>query len=99
MAGNRRRPTASLRDVLAAAKAAPEDWSFATAGVASSQHIAGEWLNLLAGTKIQHVPYRGGGAAVTDAISGQVPLIIIGAGPIIPQLETGTLRGYALTTR
>lgn len=84
---------------LEAAKASPNDWSFASAGVASSHHITGEWLNSLAGTKIQHVPSRGGGAAMTDAISGQVPLIIIGAGPVIPQLEAGTLRAYALTTK
>jgi tripartite-type tricarboxylate transporter receptor subunit TctC len=99
IAGTVKRPTKSLHDVLAAAKASPQDWSFATSGVASSQHIAGEWLNQLAGTKIQHVPYRGGGAAVTDAISGQVPLIIIGAGPIIPHLHGGALRAYAVTTR
>ncbi|ARP99682.1 Bug family tripartite tricarboxylate transporter substrate binding protein [Pseudorhodoplanes sinuspersici] len=99
IAGTVKRPTQSLSDVFAAAKAKPDEWSFASAGVASSHHIAGEWLNSLAGTKIQHVPYRGGGAAMTDAISGQVPLIIIGAGPAIPQIEAGILRAYALTTK
>ncbi len=99
IAGTVKRSTHKLARRARSGKSVSEEWSFATAGVASSQHIAGEWLNSLAGTKIQHVPYRGGGAAVTDAISGQVPLIIIGAGPIIPQLEAGTLRAYALTTR
>jgi len=99
IAGTTKRPTKTLGEVIEAAKASPNDWSFASAGVASSHHITGEWLNSLAGTKIQHVPYRGGGAAMTDAISGQVPLIIIGAGPVIPQLEAGTLRAYALTTK
>ena len=99
IAGTTKRPTTDLNAVVAAAKASPADWSFASAGVASSHHIAGEWLNMLAGTKIQHVPYRGGGSAMTDAISGQIPLIIVGAGPAIPQIHAGALRGYALTTR
>jgi len=43
-------------------------------------------LIVLAGTKMVHVPYRGGGAAVNDAVSGAVPLIVVSAGPIIPQV-------------
>ena len=100
IAGTVERPTKTLRDVIEAAKAAPDQWSYASAGgVGSSHHVAGELLNLRAGTKIQHVPYRGGGAAMTDAISGQIPLIIIGAGPVIPQLQAGKLRAYGLTTK
>jgi len=99
IAGTTKRPTQDLRAVLAAAKAAPDDWSFASAGVASSHHVTGELLNSLAGTKIQHVPYRGGGAAMSDAISGHIPLIIVGTGPAIPQIQAGILRGYALTTK
>jgi len=100
IAGTVQRPTKTIGEVIAAAKAAPDQWSYASAGgVGSSHHVAGELLNLLAGTKIQHVPYRGGGAAMTDAISGQIPLIIIGAGPVIPQLHAGTLRAYGLTTK
>ena len=97
IAGTVDRPTKTLRDVIEAAKAAPDQWSYASAGgVGSSHHVTGELLNLLAGTNIQHVPYRGGGAAMTDAISGQIPLIIIGAGPVIPQLQAGKLRAYAI---
>jgi tripartite-type tricarboxylate transporter receptor subunit TctC len=98
IAGSVKRPTSNLKAVLEAAKAKPDDWSFASAGVASSHHVVGELLNSLAGTRIQHVPYRGGGAAMTDAISGQIPLIIVGTGPAIPQIQAGILRGYALTT-
>jgi tripartite-type tricarboxylate transporter receptor subunit TctC len=46
-----------------------------------------------------HVPYRGGGAAINDAISGSVPLIIVGAGPVIPQVQANTLRTYAVSTK
>ena len=99
IAGTTKRPTSDLKSMLEAAKAKPDDWSFASAGVASSHHVVGELLNSIAGTKIQHVPYRGGGAAMTDAISGQIPLIIVGTGPAIPQIRAGILRGYALTTK
>jgi tripartite-type tricarboxylate transporter receptor subunit TctC len=99
IAGTTKRPTPDLKAVLEAARTKPEDWSFASAGVASSHHVVGELLNSLAGTKILHVPYRGGGAAMTDAISGQIPLIIVGTGPAIPQIHAGILRGYALTTK
>lgn len=99
IAGTTKRPTPDLKAALEAAKAKPEDWSFASAGVASSHHVVGELLNSLAGTKIQHVPYRGGGAGMTDAIAGQIPLIIVGTGPAIPQIHAGILRGYALTTK
>jgi tripartite-type tricarboxylate transporter receptor subunit TctC len=99
IAGTTKRPTPDLKAMLEAAKAKPEDWSFASAGVASSHHVVGELLNSLAGTKIQHVPYRGGGAGMTDAIAGQIPLIIVGTGPAIPQIHAGILRGYALTTK
>jgi tripartite-type tricarboxylate transporter receptor subunit TctC len=99
LAGSATRTTTDLKALLAAIKADPAAWSYATAGTASSQHLVGEEINLLAGTKMVHVPYRGGGAALNDAISGAVPLIIIGAGPIIPQVKSGILRAYAVTTK
>jgi tripartite-type tricarboxylate transporter receptor subunit TctC len=98
VAGTTKRATPDFKSVLAAAKAKPDEWSFGSAGVASSHHVVGELINSLAGTNIQHVPYRGGGAGMTDAISGQIPLIIVGTGPAIPQIQAGILRGYALTT-
>jgi len=98
IAGIASRPTPDLKAVIAAAKAKPEDWSYATAGYGSSHHVAGELLNAVAGTKILHVAYRGGGAAIQDATAGHVPLIVIGAGPVIPHIAAGKMRGYALTT-
>jgi tripartite-type tricarboxylate transporter receptor subunit TctC len=98
VAGATARSTPDLKAVLAAAKDKPEEWSFASAGNGSSQHVAGELLNTLAGTKITHVPYRGGGAAIQDAAAGHIPLIVIGLGPVVPQIAAGRMRGYALTT-
>jgi tripartite-type tricarboxylate transporter receptor subunit TctC len=99
LAGTTKRDTKDFASLVAAMKAKPEDWSYATAGVASSQHLLGEEINLLAGTKMVHVPYRGGGAAINDAVSGAVPLIIVGAGPVIPQVQGNILRAYAVSTK
>jgi tripartite-type tricarboxylate transporter receptor subunit TctC len=98
VAGTTSRPTADLKAVLAAAKEKPGEWSFASAGQGSSHHVAGELMNSMAGTSITHVPYRGGGQAIQDAAGGQVPLIVIGVGPVLPHIHSGRMRGYALTT-
>jgi tripartite-type tricarboxylate transporter receptor subunit TctC len=98
VAGTTQRATPDLKSVLTSAKDKPAEWSFASAGNGSSHHVAGELLNMLAGTKITHVPYRGGGAAIQDAAAGHIPLIVIGLGPVVPQIAAGRMRGYALTT-
>jgi tripartite-type tricarboxylate transporter receptor subunit TctC len=99
LAGTSKHEAKDFPALVAAMKAKPEAWTYATAGVASSQHLLGEEINLLAGTKMVHVPYRGGGAAINDAVSGAVPLIIIGAGPVIPQVKSGMMRAYAVSTK
>ena len=55
-------------------------------------------INAAAGTKMKMVPYRGGGQSINDAVGGHVPLIVIGIGPVIPHVQSGTLRGYAVTS-
>ncbi|MGL4637006.1 MAG: Bug family tripartite tricarboxylate transporter substrate binding protein [Beijerinckiaceae bacterium] len=99
LAGTTKRDVKDFAALVAAMKAKPEDWSYATAGIASSHHLLGEEINELAGTKMLHVPYRGGGAAMNDALAGSVPLIIVGAGPVIQQVEAKTLRVYAISTK
>ncbi len=99
LAGTSKVPTANLTALLAAMKDKPEGWSYGTAGHASIHHIGGALINHLAGTKMQMVPYRGGGASINDAIGGHIPLIVIGIGPVIPQVESGTLRGYGVTSK
>lgn len=96
LAGTTKTATADLKALVAAVKAEPEKWSYATAGVASVHHIAGEMINTAAGTKMRMVPYRGGGASINDAVGGHVPLIAIGVGPVIPHIQSGTLRGYGV---
>jgi tripartite-type tricarboxylate transporter receptor subunit TctC len=96
LAGTTKNRETDLKSLIAAMKANPEKWSYATAGVASVHHIAGEMINAAAGTKMKMVPYRGGGASINDAVGGHVPLITIGVGPVIPHIQSGALRGYGL---
>ncbi|OZI52089.1 Bug family tripartite tricarboxylate transporter substrate binding protein [Bordetella genomosp. 5] len=97
--GPAQRALPDLAAVLADAKARPQAWSYGSSGNGTSQHLAGELLNQAAGTRIVHVPYKGGGQAVSDVAGGQIPLAILGSAPVLPQIKAGTLKAYAVTTR
>ena len=85
-------PAKNLQDLVALARAKPASISFGTAAVGSMGHLSGELINRMAGIRMQHVPYKGGGQAVTDAVSGQIPLIIIGMTAATPHIKAGRLR-------
>ena len=89
----------SLPELIAYAKARPGKLSFGTAGNASSQHLAGEWLNNLAKLDLQHVPYKGAGPATTDVLGGQIPFAIVGMAPVLPHIRSGKLVPVAVTTK
>lgn len=95
----------SLADVVAAAKAKPDTLTYATIGAGSLGHLTMVLLGKRAGVKLVHVPYRGGGPALNDAIAGHVDLIIgssalvagqIAAGKLVPLVQTGTTRAPTL---
>ena len=98
IAANPGSPIKSMQELVAAAKAAPGRLSFASVGNGTPSHIAGELLKLKTGIDIQHVPYKGGGPAVTDAIAGQVPLIFVTAPAALSHVKAGKLRALAVTT-
>jgi tripartite-type tricarboxylate transporter receptor subunit TctC len=89
----------TLPELIAHAKRQPGKLAFGTAGNASSQHLAGEWLNNLAGIDLQHVPYKGAGPATTDVLGGQIPFAIVGMAPVLPHIKAGKLVPVAVTTR
>jgi tripartite-type tricarboxylate transporter receptor subunit TctC len=89
----------NLPELIALAKAKPRTLSFGTAGNASSQHLAGEWLNNLAGIDLQHVAYKGAGPATTDVLGGQIPFAIVGMAPVLPHIRQGKLVPVAVTTK
>jgi tripartite-type tricarboxylate transporter receptor subunit TctC len=89
-------PAKSIQELLAMAKAQPGKLSYATPGVGTPQHIAGELLKMLAGVDIVHVPYRG--AVFTDVIGGRVTIAWQNSGAILPTVREGRLRGLAVTS-
>ncbi len=89
-------PVRNLADLQGLAKTR-NDLSYATAGVGSAQHLAGEMLKREAGLNMTHIAYKGGGAAIADLVGGQVPLGILGMAPALPQIAAGKLRAIAVT--
>jgi tripartite-type tricarboxylate transporter receptor subunit TctC len=91
-------PYQNFQDVVAAAKAAPDTISFASSGVGGLAHVSTTLLQQQGGFSLVHVPYRGGGPAVQDAISGQVPLFMSNVVIISQHIRAGTLRPLGVTT-
>lgn len=91
-------PVKSLKDVIAIAKKRPGELFYASSGNGSGAHLASELLNTMAGIRIVHVPYKGGGPALVDTISGQTQLLF--ATPIASagHLQAGRLRAIAVST-
>jgi len=91
------KPYNTLADVIAAAKAKPGTVSYASVGSGSVGHLAMALLSQRAGVKLTHVPYRGGGPAMTDALGGHVDLLVGSTALSMPQVNTGGLRALAQT--
>jgi tripartite-type tricarboxylate transporter receptor subunit TctC len=89
----------SLQDLIALAKSKPGQLSFASAGNGSMSHLNGELLKQYAGIDILHVPYKGGGAAVPDLLSGRVSMMIETSSGVMPLIRTGKVKALAVTSR
>ena len=98
LAANMAVPVRNVADVVAQAKAAPDKFSFASVGNGSPGHLAGELMVLRTGAQMAHIPYRGGGPAVTDVIGGQVPLLWVSIPAAAAQVKAGKLRALAVST-
>ena len=88
----------TLQDVLALARAKPGTINYASAGLASGTHMSMELLKTMTGIDLVHIPYTGGGPAVTAAIGGQVQLNIGTTVGVLPHVRSGRLRAIAVTT-
>jgi tripartite-type tricarboxylate transporter receptor subunit TctC len=91
-------PAQSLGELIQLAKAKPGQITFASPGVGSLSHMAGELLMRAAGIKMLHVPYKGGGLAVSDLVGGQVQLLFGSVSTAVPLVRAGKLRALAVTT-
>ena len=91
-------PVNSVQELIAFAKARPGELAFGTAGNGTAMHLAGEMLNLMTGISLVHVPYKGGYAAATDLIGGQIPLAIIDLATAKAFVRAGRMRELAMTS-
>jgi tripartite-type tricarboxylate transporter receptor subunit TctC len=91
-------PVASVRELIAAAKAQPGRIDFASSGNGSAQHLVGALFNTMAGIELNHVPYKGSGPAMQDLVSGQVKVSFAGIPNVMTHVKSGRLRALAVTT-
>jgi tripartite-type tricarboxylate transporter receptor subunit TctC len=91
-------PAKSIPEFIAYAKANPGRINMASAGTGAGSHVAGELFKMMAGVDLVHVPYRGGGPALTDLIAGQVQVMFATTISSIEYIKAGKLRALAVTT-
>ena len=89
-------PANTLKEFIALAKTKPGEMNFGSGGSGTSNHLAGELFNIVAGVKLVHVPYKGVNLAMNDVLSGRVQLVFIGIPAAAPHIKAGKLRALAL---
>ncbi|QKH37590.1 tripartite tricarboxylate transporter substrate binding protein [Achromobacter pestifer] len=95
---NKNGPYKSLQDLIAAAKKAPGTINYGSPGAGTITHLAAELLQLQAGIKLVHVPYKGSGPAMADLLGGQVPIIFTSIPSAAPQIKAGSAVPLAVTS-
>jgi tripartite-type tricarboxylate transporter receptor subunit TctC len=91
-------PAKDLREFLALAKAKPNQLYYGSAGNGSAGHLAMEYLKLVSGVEIQHVPYKGTGPNLVDLVAGRTQATSAGTPPLMPFVKAGKLRVIAVAT-
>ncbi len=91
-------PVRTSADLISVAKSKPKEIHFGSAGVGNITHLAGELFNLMAGTALVHVPYKGGGPAVTDLVAGRISVYFATVALAAPHIRAGRLTAIGVTT-
>ena len=91
-------PAKSMRELLALAKARPGQIAYGSSGQGAIVHLTTELFLYMARVQMTHVPYKGGGPALTDVIAGQIQLVFATSQTGLPQAKAGRLRALAVTT-
>jgi tripartite-type tricarboxylate transporter receptor subunit TctC len=92
-------PARNLKELVSLVQSQPGKWSYASSGAGGSQHLAMEMIRSMAGgMDMAHVPYKGFGQALADVLSGQVAMLFGGAAASVPLVQSGKLRGIAITS-
>ena len=86
----------SVKELIALAKT--KSLSYGSSGIGGTGHLAGGLFTVMAGTKLVHVPYKGGGPAIIDLVAGQVQVVFATGASAVPQMKTGRIKGIAVTT-
>ena len=95
---NPKLPVQSVKELIAYAREHPHQLNYASGGVGSTSHVAGELFRTMAGLEWQNVPYRGTGPSLVDLLVGQVQLTIDNLPAILPQIKSGGVRALAIST-
>ena len=91
-------PVKSVRELIALAKARPAELNYASSGLGSTNHLAGELFKVMTGVKIVRINYKGVGPAVTAVLSGEVQLMYANLASVSHYLQSGRLRPLAITS-
>src|SRR5205809_2403065 len=91
-------PFRSVEDVISLSKKEPNKWSYGTSGVGGPHHLSGEYFKSVTGADLLHVPYKGGGPAMTDLMGGQIPMLFSSLGPAVGAVKSGKIRPLAVTS-
>jgi tripartite-type tricarboxylate transporter receptor subunit TctC len=91
-------PAKTLRELIAYSKTQPNGLSYGTSGVGGTPHIAGELLKLRTGANLTHIPYKGGGQAMTDALGGNIPLVYTAIAGALTHVKAGRLVPIAVSS-
>ena len=92
-------PYRTPADLVAAARARPDELNYGTAGVGSIGHLATEILDVAAGVRMRHVPYKGAAPAVLDLASGQIQVMLTNYSTVAPMVKAGKVRPIAVTSK
>jgi tripartite-type tricarboxylate transporter receptor subunit TctC len=92
-------PPNTVKEMIELARSKPEGLTYASVGNGSPSHLAGELFKLRTGTRMTHIPYRGGGPAVIDVLGGQVPLLWVSIPAAANHVKQGKLKALAVSTR
>lgn len=92
-------PANNARELVALAKAQPDKLTYASSGSGGSPHLSGETFKIATGTKMLHVPYKGGGAAMTDLIAGNVQMMFASVLELSGHIKAGKLKALAITSK
>ncbi len=91
-------PATSVKELIAYAKARPGQLTFGSAGIGTSNHLSGELFKMMGGIDMLHVPYKGGGQAVTELLGGHISMYFATTPSVMSHVRSGKLRALGVTT-